>query len=107
MAQGNGCSEGSISHRDTWGHPVATVPVTNGTIRHTCKMPEILRIITPSPGNKVTMPGFDLNHLAHQQPHLDVELVGNALLTVDSGDHARNWQSAFRRVITFELIYTE
>eukprot|EP00965_Chrysotila_dentata_P256593 6212591-Pleurochrysis_carterae.AAC.2 len=27
-----------------WGHPVATLPVTNGTIRHTRRMPEILRI---------------------------------------------------------------
>eukprot|EP00965_Chrysotila_dentata_P257649 6212955-Pleurochrysis_carterae.AAC.1 len=27
-----------------WGHPVATLPVTNGTIRHTRTMTEILRI---------------------------------------------------------------
>jgi len=27
-----------------WGHPVATLPVTNGTIRHTHSMTEILRI---------------------------------------------------------------
>eukprot|EP00965_Chrysotila_dentata_P106046 3502623-Pleurochrysis_carterae.AAC.1 len=27
-----------------WGHPVATLPVTNGTIRHIRKMTEILRI---------------------------------------------------------------
>ena len=33
-----------------WGHPVATLPVTNGTIRHIRRMTEILRIITPSPG---------------------------------------------------------
>eukprot|EP00965_Chrysotila_dentata_P022446 743213-Pleurochrysis_carterae.AAC.1 len=33
-----------------WGHPVATLAVTNGTIRQTHRMTEILRIITPSPG---------------------------------------------------------
>eukprot|EP00965_Chrysotila_dentata_P124009 4099030-Pleurochrysis_carterae.AAC.1 len=33
-----------------WGHPVAIFPVTNGTIRHTRRMTEILRIITPFPG---------------------------------------------------------
>eukprot|EP00965_Chrysotila_dentata_P124103 4101718-Pleurochrysis_carterae.AAC.1 len=27
-----------------WGHPVATLPVTNVTIRHTRRMTEILRI---------------------------------------------------------------
>eukprot|EP00965_Chrysotila_dentata_P036979 1230954-Pleurochrysis_carterae.AAC.1 len=27
-----------------WDHPVATLPVTNGTIRHTRRMTEILRI---------------------------------------------------------------
>eukprot|EP00965_Chrysotila_dentata_P167890 5543997-Pleurochrysis_carterae.AAC.1 len=27
-----------------WGRPVATLPVTNGTIRHTRRMTEILRI---------------------------------------------------------------
>eukprot|EP00965_Chrysotila_dentata_P056660 1879649-Pleurochrysis_carterae.AAC.1 len=36
-----------------WGHPVATLPVTNGTIRcHTRRMTEILRItyhLRPSP----------------------------------------------------------
>eukprot|EP00965_Chrysotila_dentata_P007592 247259-Pleurochrysis_carterae.AAC.2 len=26
-----------------WGHPVATLAVTNGTIRHTCRITEILR----------------------------------------------------------------
>eukprot|EP00965_Chrysotila_dentata_P222253 6192853-Pleurochrysis_carterae.AAC.1 len=33
-----------------WGHPAATFPVTNGTIRHTHRMTEILRLVTPSPG---------------------------------------------------------
>eukprot|EP00965_Chrysotila_dentata_P094156 3112350-Pleurochrysis_carterae.AAC.1 len=33
-----------------WGHPVATLPVKNGTIRQIRRMTEILRIITPSPG---------------------------------------------------------
>eukprot|EP00965_Chrysotila_dentata_P022306 737670-Pleurochrysis_carterae.AAC.2 len=37
-----------------WGHPVATLRVTNGTIRHTRRMTEILRIIiTPSPGTNL------------------------------------------------------
>eukprot|EP00965_Chrysotila_dentata_P131293 4340346-Pleurochrysis_carterae.AAC.1 len=27
-----------------WGHLVATLPVTNGTIRHICRMTEILQI---------------------------------------------------------------
>eukprot|EP00965_Chrysotila_dentata_P023740 786666-Pleurochrysis_carterae.AAC.1 len=27
-----------------WGHPVATHPVTDGTIRHICRVTEILRI---------------------------------------------------------------
>eukprot|EP00965_Chrysotila_dentata_P255373 6212196-Pleurochrysis_carterae.AAC.2 len=31
-----------------WGHPVATLPVTNGTIRHIRRMTEILRITSPS-----------------------------------------------------------
>eukprot|EP00965_Chrysotila_dentata_P182106 6013347-Pleurochrysis_carterae.AAC.1 len=29
-----------------WGHPVATLPVTIGTVRHTRRMTEILRIIS-------------------------------------------------------------
>eukprot|EP00965_Chrysotila_dentata_P097116 3209934-Pleurochrysis_carterae.AAC.2 len=32
-----------------WGHPIATLAVTNGTIRQTHRMKEIMRIITPSP----------------------------------------------------------
>eukprot|EP00965_Chrysotila_dentata_P041201 1367171-Pleurochrysis_carterae.AAC.1 len=27
-----------------WGHSVATLPVTNGTVRHTRRMTELLRI---------------------------------------------------------------
>eukprot|EP00965_Chrysotila_dentata_P139967 4627507-Pleurochrysis_carterae.AAC.1 len=30
-----------------WGHPVATFPVTNRTIRHTRRITEILRITLP------------------------------------------------------------
>eukprot|EP00965_Chrysotila_dentata_P239214 6202970-Pleurochrysis_carterae.AAC.1 len=33
-----------------WGHPVVTLPATNGTIRYTRRMTEIMRIITPSSG---------------------------------------------------------
>eukprot|EP00965_Chrysotila_dentata_P135123 4468058-Pleurochrysis_carterae.AAC.1 len=33
-----------------WGHPVATLQMTNGTIRHNRRMTEILQIIAPSPG---------------------------------------------------------
>eukprot|EP00965_Chrysotila_dentata_P122337 4043955-Pleurochrysis_carterae.AAC.1 len=33
-----------------WGHPVATFPVMNRSIRHIRKMMVILRIITSSPG---------------------------------------------------------
>eukprot|EP00965_Chrysotila_dentata_P185932 6139011-Pleurochrysis_carterae.AAC.1 len=33
-----------------WGHPVATLPITYGTIRHIRRMTEILQIITPFPG---------------------------------------------------------
>eukprot|EP00965_Chrysotila_dentata_P131498 4346942-Pleurochrysis_carterae.AAC.1 len=32
-----------------WGHPVATLPVTNGTIHHTRRITEILRINPPAP----------------------------------------------------------
>eukprot|EP00965_Chrysotila_dentata_P245418 6206546-Pleurochrysis_carterae.AAC.5 len=31
-----------------WGHHVATLPVTNGTIRHTRRMTKILRITLPA-----------------------------------------------------------
>eukprot|EP00965_Chrysotila_dentata_P115156 3807148-Pleurochrysis_carterae.AAC.1 len=54
-----------------WDRPVATLPVTHGTIRHTCKMTEILQIITPSPGtNSIWQVPIRPNHLAHQQPHV-------------------------------------
>eukprot|EP00965_Chrysotila_dentata_P091351 3015909-Pleurochrysis_carterae.AAC.1 len=36
-----------MSHK--WGHPVATLPVTNGTIRHIRRMTEILRITARRP----------------------------------------------------------
>eukprot|EP00965_Chrysotila_dentata_P005715 188151-Pleurochrysis_carterae.AAC.2 len=34
-----------------WGHPVATFPVTNGTIRHIRRMTDILRITVYMPFN--------------------------------------------------------
>eukprot|EP00965_Chrysotila_dentata_P024084 798200-Pleurochrysis_carterae.AAC.1 len=37
-----------------WGHPVVTLPVTNGNIRYTRRMTEILRI-------KVSGPAIEMN----------------------------------------------
>eukprot|EP00965_Chrysotila_dentata_P066266 2193188-Pleurochrysis_carterae.AAC.2 len=45
-----------------WGHPLATLPVTNGTIRHTRRMIEILRIMSwPA----VTTAAGTLQYLVH------------------------------------------
>eukprot|EP00965_Chrysotila_dentata_P112559 3720454-Pleurochrysis_carterae.AAC.1 len=53
-----------------WSHPVATSPSDEGD-----KTSLLQNNITsanhyPFPGHEPTMPGFDHNHLAHQQPHV-------------------------------------
>eukprot|EP00965_Chrysotila_dentata_P052678 1747815-Pleurochrysis_carterae.AAC.6 len=41
-----------------WGHHVATFPVMNGTLRHTCRMTEIPQIIIRSPRARILYAGF-------------------------------------------------
>eukprot|EP00965_Chrysotila_dentata_P022856 757827-Pleurochrysis_carterae.AAC.1 len=61
---------------DKRGHPVATLPSDGGDYT------SFSQIVINSanhhhfPGHKPTMPGFDPNYLAHQQPHVVKELPG-------------------------------
>eukprot|EP00965_Chrysotila_dentata_P084325 2784717-Pleurochrysis_carterae.AAC.1 len=40
-----------------WAHPVATLPVTNGTIRHSCRLTEICES-SPFPRARINYDGF-------------------------------------------------
>eukprot|EP00965_Chrysotila_dentata_P201894 6180812-Pleurochrysis_carterae.AAC.1 len=79
----------------------------------------------PFPGHEPTLPGFDINHLAHQQPRNkraagfrsqspDHSLrsaefsifrmwgvLSSVPFAIEAGDHARDLRQVFRRVITF------
>eukprot|EP00965_Chrysotila_dentata_P228842 6196832-Pleurochrysis_carterae.AAC.3 len=52
-----------------WGHPVATLP--NEKADNTSILQNDVNSANhyPFPGHEPTMPGFDPDHLAHQQPH--------------------------------------
>eukprot|EP00965_Chrysotila_dentata_P057886 1919001-Pleurochrysis_carterae.AAC.1 len=60
-----------------WGHPVATLPSDGGD----CTSLSLNNVNSanhhPFPGHEPTMPCFDPNHLAHQQPHVAKELPGS------------------------------
>eukprot|EP00965_Chrysotila_dentata_P120672 3990780-Pleurochrysis_carterae.AAC.1 len=54
-----------------WGHHVATLPETNGTIVTSHSQNDgNSAIYHPFLGHESNMPGSDPNHLAHQQPNV-------------------------------------
>eukprot|EP00965_Chrysotila_dentata_P090567 2988991-Pleurochrysis_carterae.AAC.1 len=60
-----------------WGQPVATLPSDGGDYTSLSLNDVYSAKHHPFPGHEPTMmPGFDPNHLAHQQPHIVEELPG-------------------------------
>eukprot|EP00965_Chrysotila_dentata_P137037 4533017-Pleurochrysis_carterae.AAC.1 len=57
-----------------WGHSIATFPSDEGDYTSLSQNDVNSANHHPLPGHGPTMPGFDPNHLAHQQPHVVKEL---------------------------------
>eukprot|EP00965_Chrysotila_dentata_P162114 5353503-Pleurochrysis_carterae.AAC.2 len=59
-----------------WGHPVTTLPSDGGDYASLSQNDVNFANHHPFTGHEPTMPGFDPNHLAHQQPHVVKQLPG-------------------------------
>eukprot|EP00965_Chrysotila_dentata_P026679 884492-Pleurochrysis_carterae.AAC.1 len=108
---------GALRH----GHPVATLSNDGGYYMSLSEKDINSANHHSFPGNELTLPGFDLNRLAHQQPYVVKEVpgfdpnyqtlapevlnfrsTGCRALAVEGGDHLQcDRRQAFRRVVTF------